>query len=238
MKAMMKENPIRGLDLEETACDERDVSQRYSGWCIPVTLADGSWMIERRSGESGSVRFGESESLEGLCLETLRALPVAGSDVRERTLSIQFSGSSSSSSLLGMGSHRERLWDLDGCLPECEPGVKEENCSDPSVHGGVWLNVQVAEHGFDVLSVHFDNWASNANNVNTECAEGTEEAIGFDPRLGAAAFVVVPGDGYEEPRWPASHRYKRIHPTARQDESKARKTGRDDLWSMGMGEGK
>ena len=146
--------------MEETACDERDVGQRYSGWCVPVTSADGSWMIEGRSGQSGSVRFGESESLEGLCLETLHgfiALPVVGSDVRERTLSIQFSGSSSSSSLSGMGSHRERLWDLDACLPECEFGVEEGSCGDPSVHGGVWLNVRVAEHGFDVLSVHFDN---------------------------------------------------------------------------------
>ena len=76
---------------------------------MPVTLVDGSWMIEGRSRQSGSVRFGESESLEGLCLETLRSLPVAGSDVREETLSIQFSGSSSSSSLPGMGSHREAL---------------------------------------------------------------------------------------------------------------------------------
>jgi len=124
---------------------------------MPVTSAHESWMIEGRSGQSGLGRFGESESVEGLCLETLHALPVVSSDVMERTLSIQSSGSSSSSSLLGMGSHRERRWGLDACLPECELEVEEENCGNPSVHGGVWLNVRVAEYAFDVLSVHLDN---------------------------------------------------------------------------------
>ena len=124
---------------------------------MPATSAHGSWMIEGRSGLSGFGRFDESESVEGLCLETLHALTIVSSDVMERTLSIQSSGSSSLSSLLGMGSHRERRWRLDACLPECELEVEEENCGNRSVHGGVWLNVRVAEYAFDVLSVHLDN---------------------------------------------------------------------------------
>ena len=43
--------------------------------------ADGSWIIEGHGRLSGSVRFSENESFEGLHLETLHASPAVSPEV-------------------------------------------------------------------------------------------------------------------------------------------------------------
>jgi len=58
--------------------------------------------------------------------------------------------------------------------------VEQEDGCDPSVHGCVWLHIWVAKHALDILGIHFYNQVSNADNVNLECTEGTEEPIKLD----------------------------------------------------------
>jgi hypothetical protein len=75
--------------------------------------------------------------------------------------------------------------------------VEEEDGCDPAVYGCVWLHIQVLEHAFDILRIHFYNKISDTDYVDAKCVEGTEEAIEFNLQLGVALLMLVPGDGPE-----------------------------------------
>jgi len=55
--------------------------------------------------------------------------------------------------------------------------VKQQDCSNPSVDGGIGLNVRVAEHTLDVACVNFYNEVGGANKVEVGGVEGAEEAV-------------------------------------------------------------
>ena len=52
--------------------------------------------------------------------------------------------------------------------------VEEEDAGDPAVDSGVGLNVQVIEHSFDVLGVHFDDEVPDTYDPESGGSEGTE----------------------------------------------------------------
>jgi len=43
--------------------------------------------------------------------------------------------------------------------------IKEEDGGDPSVDGGIWLYIWVAEHTSDVTCIHFNYEVANADDV-------------------------------------------------------------------------
>jgi hypothetical protein len=48
--------------------------------------------------------------------------------------------------------------------------VKEENCSDPAVNGGIWLDIGVAEQAFNVACIHFNSKIVDADEVEAHHA--------------------------------------------------------------------
>ena len=75
---------------------------------------------------------------------------------------------------------RESVWSLvlfGQYMDKLE--VKQQACGNPSVDGGIGLNVRVAEHTFDVACIDFYDEVGGANEVEAGGAEGAEETIKF-----------------------------------------------------------
>ena len=57
---------------------------------------------------------------------------------------------------------------------------------DPAIDGGIWLDVGVAEHTFDITGVDFYDEIADADEVKVRSAERMKESIEFDFCLGIA----------------------------------------------------
>ena len=64
-----------------------------------------------------------------------------------------------------------------------EGEVEHEDSHDPTVHGGVRLDVGIVQHAFDVFCIDFDCKILQANNPNLDGLECTKQAIDLDFRL-------------------------------------------------------
>ena len=61
--------------------------------------------------------------------------------------------------------------------------IKEEDGGDPPVDRGIWLDVRVAKHTFDVTCIHFDDEVANSDEVKAGGAERAEETVKFELSL-------------------------------------------------------
>ena len=58
--------------------------------------------------------------------------------------------------------------------------IEEEDGGDPPIDHGIWLDVRVAKHTFDVTCIYFDDEIADSDEVEAGGTECAEETVKFD----------------------------------------------------------
>jgi hypothetical protein len=72
--------------------------------------------------------------------------------------------------------------------------VEEEDGSNPAIDCGIWLDIGVAEHTFDIAGINLHDKLADADEVEAGSVEGVEESIELQLSLGVAGLALIPQD--------------------------------------------